>query len=135
YTTLFRSHQVHHALDLGGARARRPGGLEQERSRGVDGAELRELGAVREPRIRRRAIHAHHATVLERDEVAAPQSGEPDRGVALGGEVARRREADEAALGRGIEPAGDWWHGGCRVIYTAPSAVSCQLSGQPTADS
>src|SRR5437867_1226302 len=102
-----RAHQVHHALDLGGARARRPGGLEQEWSRGVDGAELRELGAVREPRTRRRAIHAHHATVLERDEVAAPQSGKPDRGVALGGEVAARGEADEAALWRGFAPAGD----------------------------
>src|SRR5437879_279343 len=109
-----------------GSRARRAGGLEQQRPRGVHGAEVCELGAVGELRTRRRAVHAQHPAVLQRNEVAAPQSGEPDRGVALRGEIAHRREADEAALGREIEPAGDWWQGGSRIIYTAPSAMSCQ---------
>src|SRR2546426_8342413 len=45
YTTLFRSpeaeraHQIHHALDLRGARARSLGRLEQQRPRRVDRSE------------------------------------------------------------------------------------------------
>src|SRR6058998_1891625 len=74
------AHEIDDALDLGGARARGLRGLEQQRPRRMHGAELGELGALREP-LRGGAVHARHAAVLERHEVAAAQPRQPDGGV------------------------------------------------------
>src|SRR5437763_16367690 len=97
--------QVHHALDVRSARTRGAGRLEPQGPRRVHRAELRELGALGERRAGRRAVDAHHATVLEREQIAAAQAGEADGQVPFRGEIAVRREPQEAAFGGGVEPA------------------------------
>src|SRR5213078_369240 len=102
-----RTDQVHHALDVRGTRTRGAGRFERQRPRRVDRAELRELGAVAERRAGRRAVDAQHATVLEREQIAPAQTGKAHGDVALRGEIAIRREPQEAAFGGGVEPAGN----------------------------
>src|SRR5207302_8606793 len=121
-----RTDQVHNALDFRGTRTGGAGRLERQRPRRVDGAELRELGAVAERRAGRRAVDAQHATVLEREQIAPAQTGKAHGGVALRGEIAIRREPQETAFGGGVEPAGNRRQGEYGLIYNAPSAFSCQ---------
>src|SRR5205814_6743753 len=98
--------QVHHALDLGRARARGLEGLESQGARWVHRPELREVG----PLVQvggRQAVDARHAPVLHGDEIAAPQAGEAHPGITLGGQIAVGGEPYGAAVGRRVEPAGD----------------------------
>src|SRR2546422_318153 len=98
--------QVHHALDLGRARARSLGGLESQGARWVHCPELREVG----PLVQvggRQAVDARHAPVLHGDEIAAPQAGEAHPGITLGGQIAVGGEPYGAAVGRRVEPTGD----------------------------
>ena len=104
-----RAHEIHHALDLRGPWAGGVRRFEPQRPRGVHRAELRELGALREP-CRGRAVHRRHAAIGEGHAVPAPQSRHPDCGIARRGEIAVRREAQVSALRSEIVPAGDGRH-------------------------
>src|SRR5438094_484173 len=84
------------------ARCPKPSGHTRSTTRWISA--VRELEARRAGR---RAVDAQHATVLERQQVAAAQAGKAHGWVALRGEIAVRREPQEAALGGGVEPAGD----------------------------
>ena len=59
----------------------------------------------------------------------AAQAGELHRGIAFCGQVTVGREAQEAALRGGVEPAGDGCHWGRCTVKIGDSAVSRQPSG------
>jgi len=118
-----RADQVDDALDLRRTRARGLGGLEAQGARRMHGAELREIGPLRQVG-RRPAVDAHHTPVLHRDEIAAPQSGETHAGIALGGQIAVGGDAYRAAVGGGVEPAGDGsQESSCRSITRSASSA------------
>src|SRR5205809_451273 len=124
-----RADQIDDALDLGRARAGRPGGLESQGARWVHGTELREVGPLGQGG-GRQPVDAQHAPVLDGDEIAAPQSGETHAGIALGRQITVGGDAYGAAVGGGVEPAGDGRQYGPRCTSKiVASVVGCQSSG------
>src|SRR5439155_19373185 len=100
--------QVEGALRLRGGGARRAGRVGPERTGGRHRAALGELGSiVGAARGGGRAVHARDPAVLERDEIAATQSRQPHAGIPFGGQIAVGGEPHGAAVGGGVEPAGD----------------------------
>src|SRR2546428_7464564 len=129
-----RADQIDDALDLGRGGAGRLGGRESQGAGWVHRTELREVrplaqGGGGQP------VDAHHAPVLHGDEIAAPQSGETHAGIALGRQITVGGEAYGAAVGGGVEPAGDERQYGPRcTIKIVASVVGCQSSGLMTHD-
>ena len=78
----------------------------------MHGTELRELGAFDEGRTGWRPVHTHQPAILEHHEIAAPQAGDTHGRVAFRGEIAVRRETEEATLGARVEPTGEGRHAG-----------------------
>src|SRR6266566_1392264 len=126
-----RANEIHDALCLGRAWTRCLGRLERERTVRMDRAQIREIG----PAIQlagRLAIHCRHAAIVEHNQVAAAEPGEADLRIALRRQVTVGGEAERAAFGRGIEPAGDGSHGcyggyisaRCAKIISVISALS-----------
>src|SRR5512143_380042 len=98
----------------------------------MDRAERGELGTLTHP-LRSEAVHADDPPTLERHHVAAAQARETNPRVAAGGQVAVGREPQGAALGSGIEPAGDWWQGvtSLEICYRLSAIGRVRSPGPP----
>src|SRR6266566_1895727 len=113
--------EIHDALRLRGAGTRCVGRLERERTVWMDSAQIREIGPPIEL-ASRLTVHRRHATIVEDDQIAAPQTGQANGWIAFRREITVRRNTERAAFGRGIKPAGHGRHLGrltkaTRYIY------------------
>ena len=106
-----RAHEIHDALRLRGAGTRCLGRLERQRTVGVDGAQVREIGPPVELACRL-AVHRRHATIVEDDQIPAAETGQAHGRIAFGGQLTVGGEPERAAFLRRIKPTGDWWHAG-----------------------
>src|SRR5882762_4312984 len=87
----------------------------------LHGAELGEVGTLTEV-CGWSAVDAQDASVVQRDEIAAPQSREAHPGIALGGQIAVGGTPYGAAVGGGVEPAGDGSQG------NSSRSIPCSLA-------
>src|SRR5579859_4616202 len=102
--------QIDHALDVGRALARRARRLEREWAVGMNRAQRSEFRPSIEL-LDGQAVDRRDATVLECDEIAAPETGQTHRRITAARQIAVGGDPKGTALGGWIEPTGYRRHG------------------------